>query len=164
MIFKVFAKIVFLLFPCIFGPKNLPKTLPKQCLDPLKIDAKNCLFFNFDFLGFWPRFGSLLGLQVRRAACSARRVRPYCIFAFQTYCICLLRGGQELPNSRPNGVMSALCWHMFRSWAPFFRSWLDLERFLHFSGSCWSFFSGFGSLRTRFWMVASRFWNLQNHI
>ena len=63
MIFKVFAKIVFLLFPCIFGPKNLPKTLPKQCLDPLKIDAKNCLFFNFDFLGFWPRFGSLLGLQ-----------------------------------------------------------------------------------------------------
>ena len=64
MIFKVFAKIVFLLFPCIFGPKNLSKTLPKRGLDPLKIDAKNDLFFNFDFLGFWPRFGSLLGLQV----------------------------------------------------------------------------------------------------
>tara|TARA_A100001015_G_scaffold320318_2_gene446251 strand:- start:587 stop:982 length:396 start_codon:yes stop_codon:yes gene_type:complete len=54
---------VFLLFPYIFGPKSLPKTLPKQGLDPLKIDDTNGLFFNFDFLGFWPRFGSLLGLQ-----------------------------------------------------------------------------------------------------
>ena len=62
-IFKVFAKIVFLQLSCIFGPKNLPKTLPKRGPDPLKIDAKNGLFFNFDFLGFWPRFGSLLGLQ-----------------------------------------------------------------------------------------------------
>ena len=62
-IFKVFAKIVFLLFPCIFGQKNLPKILPNRGPDPLKIDAKNGLCFNFEFLGFWPRFGSLLGLQ-----------------------------------------------------------------------------------------------------
>ncbi len=62
-IFKVFAKIVFLVFPCIFGPKNLSKTLPKRGLDSLKIYAKNDLFFNYDFLGFWPRFGSPLGLQ-----------------------------------------------------------------------------------------------------
>ena len=62
-IFKVFAKIVFSLFACIFGPKNLPKTLPKRCPNPSKVDAKNGLFFNFDFFGFWPRFGNLLGLQ-----------------------------------------------------------------------------------------------------
>ena len=63
-IFKVFAKIVFLLFPCIFGQKNLPKTLPKQGLNAFKNDAKNGLFFNFDFLSYWPRFGSLFRLQV----------------------------------------------------------------------------------------------------
>ena len=33
------------------------------------------LFFNIDFFRFWPRFCSLLGLQVRRAACSARRAK-----------------------------------------------------------------------------------------
>ena len=46
----------------------------------------------------------------------------------------------------------------------FFRSWLVLERFLHFFGSCWSFFSGFGSLRPRLWMVGGRFCSLQNRI
>ena len=49
---------------CIFGPKNLPKTLPKRGPNPSKIDAENVLFFNIDFLGFWPRFWSLLGLQL----------------------------------------------------------------------------------------------------
>ena len=41
IIFKVFAKIVFLQLSCIFGQKNLPKTLPKRGPNPLKIDAKN---------------------------------------------------------------------------------------------------------------------------
>ena len=63
-IFKVFAKIAFLLFPCIFGQKNLPKTLPKRGPKPSKIDAKNMLFFNIDLLRFRPRFWSLLGLQL----------------------------------------------------------------------------------------------------
>ena len=48
----------------MFGPKNLPKTFPKRGPNPLKIDAKNVLFFNIDFWGFGSRFGSLLGLQV----------------------------------------------------------------------------------------------------
>ena len=30
------------------------------------------------------------------------------------YCFSLLRGGQELPNSRPNGVMLAPCWHIWK--------------------------------------------------
>ena len=51
-------------FSCIFGPKNLPKTLPKRGPNPLKIDAKNMLFFNIDFFRFWHRFWSLLGFQV----------------------------------------------------------------------------------------------------
>ncbi len=56
-IFKVFAKNVFLQFSCIFGPKNLPKTLPKRSPNDEKIDVENVLFLNIDFLGFRPRFG-----------------------------------------------------------------------------------------------------------
>ena len=63
-IFKVFAKIVSLQLSCIFGQKNLPKTLPKRGPNPSKIDAKNASVFNIDFLGFRPRFWSLLGLKV----------------------------------------------------------------------------------------------------
>ena len=60
----VLAKRVFLQFACIFGPKNLPKTLPKRGPNPSKIDAENVLFFNIVFFGFRPRFWSLLGLQL----------------------------------------------------------------------------------------------------
>ena len=63
-IFKVFAKIVFLQLSCIFGQKNLPKTLPKRGPNPSKIDAKNMLFFNIHFYTFWHRFWRVLGLQV----------------------------------------------------------------------------------------------------
>ena len=44
--------------------KNLPKTLPKRSPNDEKIDVKNVLFFDIDFLGFRPRFWSLLGLQL----------------------------------------------------------------------------------------------------
>ena len=64
MVFCAHQTIFFkLLFACIFGPKNLPKTLPKQRPNPLKIDAQNVLFFNIDFFTSWPRFWSLLGFQ-----------------------------------------------------------------------------------------------------
>ena len=46
------------------GSKNLPKTFPKRRPNVSKIDAKNGLFFNIAFLGFQPRFGTLLGLHV----------------------------------------------------------------------------------------------------
>ena len=52
------------LLACIFDAKTLLKTLPKRGPNPSKIDAENVLFFNIDFLGFWPRFWSLLGLQL----------------------------------------------------------------------------------------------------
>ena len=52
------------LFACILDLKNLPKTLPKRSPNDEKIDVKNVLFFNIDFLGFRPRFWSLLGLQL----------------------------------------------------------------------------------------------------
>ena len=61
---EVFAKIVLFRFSFISLPKNLPKTPPKQSPNPSKIDAENVLFFNIDFLGFRPRFGRVLGLQV----------------------------------------------------------------------------------------------------
>ena len=40
--------------------KNLPKTLEKRCPNPSKIDAKNMLFFNIHFYGFWLRFWKIL--------------------------------------------------------------------------------------------------------
>ena len=63
-IFKVFAKMMFVHFSCVPGPKNLPKTLPKRGPNPSKIDAKNVLLFNIDFFGFRPRFWRVLGLQL----------------------------------------------------------------------------------------------------
>ena len=44
------------LFECIWGPKNLPKTIPKRGPNPLKIDVENVSFFNIVFFGFRPRF------------------------------------------------------------------------------------------------------------
>ena len=61
---QVFLKFVFLRFSCIFDAKNLSKALPKRGPNPSKIHAKNESFFNIDFLGFRPRFRSLLGLQL----------------------------------------------------------------------------------------------------
>ena len=43
--------------------KKHQKILRKRRPNPLKIDAKNVLFFNVDFFGFRPRFGKVLGLQ-----------------------------------------------------------------------------------------------------
>ena len=71
------------LFACILRPKNLPKTLPKRRPNPLKINVKNVLFFNIDFLGFRPRFRRVLGLQDGAKSAALRssvwRVRAYCI-------------------------------------------------------------------------------------
>ena len=44
--------------------RTLPKSMPKTCYFSASI-----------FFGFRPRFCRVLGLQVRRAACSARRVK-----------------------------------------------------------------------------------------
>ena len=52
------------LLACIFGSKNLPKTLKKRRPKPLKIDAGNCLFSNIDFWGFGSPFWKVLGLQI----------------------------------------------------------------------------------------------------
>ena len=48
----------------MFDPKHLPKTLPQRGPNPSKIDAKNVLFFDIDFFASWPRFWSVLGLQL----------------------------------------------------------------------------------------------------
>ena len=65
------------LFACIFSQKNLSKTPLERRPNPSKTDVKNALFFNIDFFRFRPRFRRVLGLQVRRAACSARRVKSH---------------------------------------------------------------------------------------
>ena len=108
------------------------------------------MFFDIDFFGFRPQFWSLLDLQVHRAACSARRVRAYCIFCLlgHTVWTCLgeARASQDPAKSRSKFFNLGPCWHIHRSWAAFLRSWPVLERFLHFFPSCWSFFF-------RFWVA-----------
>ena len=128
-------------------PKNLPKTLPKRGPNPSKIDAENVLFFNIDFLRFRLRFWRVLGLQVRRAACSARRVKPHCIFSFENPAWKGFRGGQSAPKSESRlphvGTMLGPCWLIFRSWASFFRSWTPLARLVRVFSSCSTFFLAF---------------------
>ena len=87
------------------------------------MDAEKRWFFNIDFFRFRPRFWSLLGLQIRRAACSARRVKSHCIFAFgNTAFPCL---GEAKGRDRQAKI--PLCWgHVgtfFALGRSFFRSW-----------------------------------------
>ena len=63
-VFKVFAKVVFLQFSCMFGPKHQPKILPKRGPNPSKIHAKNESFFNVDFWGLRPRFWWVLDAKM----------------------------------------------------------------------------------------------------
>ena len=153
---------------CVFGPKNLPKTLPKRDPNPLKIDAQNVLFFNIHFYRFMPRFWRVLGLQLgaKSAALLAAPgvLDPTAFFACINILDFLTRGSQTVPKYRSKLRLLGPCWLIFCSWAPFFRSWLVLKRFLHFFGSCWSFFSGLGSLRARFWVVWAGFWSLLTNI
>ena len=80
------------------------------------------LFFNIDFFGFRIRFSNLLGLQVRRAACSARRVKAHCMdLCLEPPCMELLGGApesQDPPKTEVQtphvGVMLALCWYILR--------------------------------------------------
>ena len=65
LFFKVFTKSVLCQIWCSFGFKNLPKTLPKRGPNPCKIDDKNVLIFNIDFLRFRPRFWKVLGFHFR---------------------------------------------------------------------------------------------------
>ena len=78
-ILKPFAKIMFLLFSCVFTPEHYPKTPPKQGPNAQNIDAPNMMIFNIDFLVFWSSFWGVLWLQVRRTACSSSRLRSTCI-------------------------------------------------------------------------------------
>ena len=71
--FKVFAKIVFLLCPCIFGQKNIPKTFPKRRPNPSKTDAQNMLLINIHFFTFRLPFRRLLGLPVGAETLTKRK-------------------------------------------------------------------------------------------
>ena len=62
--FQVFAKIMFLYFSYILGPKNYSKNLSTRRPNPSKIDAENVLFFNIDFFGIGPQLRSILDLQL----------------------------------------------------------------------------------------------------
>ena len=124
--------------------KNLPKTLPKRGPNPLKIDAKNVLFFNIDFFGFRPRFWRVLGLQdgAKSAAQLAAPgvLKPTAFYAFGYPAWTSLGEApesQDPPKSRPKFFKLGPCWHIFRSGVPFFRSWALLMPFLGTFGASW---------------------------
>ena len=129
-----------LLFAWIWGPKNHPKTSQKPCPGDPKIDLENVLFFNIDFFGFWPRFRRVLGLQdgAKSAALLAAPgvLNPTAFYACINILLCMLKGRPAPPKteSKPPACRAMLgpCWHIFRSWAAFLRSWPVLKRFLHF--------------------------------
>ena len=142
---------MFLQSSIVFASKNLSKTLRKRRPKPSRIDVENRLFFSIGFLGVRPRFWSLLGLQVRRAAVGSPGVlEPTAFYACIKYCSNYLRGGQGVP--RPShmevqtphvGVMLALCPHIWRSRAgrrPLLAILVAFSSLLGFLGR-WGFWS-----------------------
>ena len=119
----------------VFNPKNLSKTIPKRGPNPSKIDAKNVLFFNIDFFGFRPRFWRLLGLQVRRAACSARRVRAYRILCLHEHTAFPFLGKARILR---NGGRNSDCWAHVGS---FFALGCIFFAFGRFWNAPWIFFA-----------------------
>ena len=112
------------LLACIFGPKNLPKTLPKRSPNPSKINAKNVLVFYIDFFASWPRFWSLLGLQLGAKLASGRsnselEPPPLIDLNLDVLKNCVLEGSKlDFEGSGPR---------FWRVWGQFFR---DFHMFL----------------------------------
>ena len=87
------------------------------------------------FFRSWPSLGRLLVV-----CCSS-----WSLFG------ALGRLGSKMEAETPHvGAMLALCWHIFRSGASFFRSWMPLARLLGVVFVTFDFFSRFGSLRVGF--------------
>ena len=108
--------------------------------------------------------------QIRRAACSARRVKPHCIFAFQTYCFYFLRGEENHQKSRSKLAMLGPCWHyvgslfaLGRTLAAFFATCCVLLPLLAAFGASrhapGSIFEGFGALQGEFCSLLRCFLN-----
>ena len=100
----------------MFGPKNIPNTVPKRGLNPSRINAENVLFFNIDFFRFRPRFWRALGFQLgaKSAALLAAPgvLDPTAFLPSLTYCFSFLRGGQIEPNSRVElGLVGSMLGH-----------------------------------------------------
>ena len=83
--------------------KTYQKTLPKRGPNPLKIDAKNVLFFNIDFFGFRPRFWRVLGLQLgaKSAALLAAPgvLNPTAFYACINIVLFLTKGRPRSPKT-----------------------------------------------------------------
>ena len=129
---------MFVQISCIFGLKNLPKTLPKRGPNPSEIEPKNVLFFNIDFSGFGLDFGASWASKIRRAACSARRVRPYSMdMCLEPPCMEILGGGktfQILGQTWP-------CWGYVGTFFALGRFFFALGRFWNAS---WTFLAHLG--------------------
>ena len=82
---------------------------------------------------------------------------PTAIYSCITILHFLPRGGQRRPTWTPNLAMLAICWHIFRSWASFFRSWAFLGRLLLVSSVSWLFCWRFRARPGRFGRVPGGF-------
>ena len=78
------------------------KPLPEPSQNPSKIEVPKNIRFVVNFCSTFFFFLTFDFLKIRRAACSARRVKPHCIFMLAlAYCFSLLRGGQDGSTGRP---------------------------------------------------------------
>ena len=171
-IFNWFGRRFERVFGRFFGPKIRTKSdLKKSVRQAKSIEKTNTKLmpktFRFStsiFSGFGLDFGASWASKSAALLAAPGMLNPTAFFACLYILHVLTWGGQNLPAWRSKLRMLGPCWRIFRSRASFFHSWRVLERFFHFFGSCWSFFSEFGSRRPRFWVVRGGFWSLQNHI
>ena len=121
---------------------------------------------------FFSGLGSILeglGLprwnQVRRAACSARRVKPYCIFAFGKPVRKYLEVGGESPNARPKSRPVGNMLAHFSLLGAFFRvlgvACAFLGDFLLVLAIFWVSWNAPGSILENFEEVWGTFWKLR---
>ena len=96
---------------------------------------KHAVFATSIFSCFGLDFGSSWASK-SAALLAAQGVlnKPYCILCLHSHIAFPCLGGPRIVQ-KPGGhvgAMLALCWHIFRSWAHFFRTRPLLERFLDF--------------------------------
>ena len=120
--------------------------------------------FGLDFAASWASNLEPSWLQIRRAACSARRVKSYRIFSFGNPGRTYLGEGPVSPQAGPNLSMLGPCWRFFRSWARLGRIFRVLLRVLAFLIAFLAFWNALGTILEPPGLHFHGSWDLQDHI
>ena len=125
---------------------------------------KTCCFLTSIFSGFGLDFGGSWTSKSAALLAAPGVLEPTAFYACINILHFLTRGGPGVPRPCRKFFKLGPCWLVFRSWAPFFRSWPHLARLLGVVYACWAFFSSFGSLRVGSWCAQGQFLRVQNLI